>query len=72
MFEIYMSHTGSGEHTTDPRNRFHEVALREARYASEWHGRQLATPTGPSLLARVRTAISGSRAASPETCGCPA
>ena len=72
MFEIYMSHTGSGGHTTDPLNQFHETALREARIASEWRGREIAVSTEPSLIARVRAAFGRPVATSPEPCACPA
>ena len=74
MFELYLSHTSAGEHSTDPRNQFHETALREARIASERHAAASA-PTGPSragFVSRLRLALAGSSVTTTEACSCPA
>jgi hypothetical protein len=74
MFELYLSHTSAGEHSTDPRNQFHETAFREARFASEWHTDTpvVAAATKPSFVSRLRSALAGGSVAAPESCACPA
>ena len=71
MFELYLSHTSAGEHSTDPRNRFHEVALNEARIASE-HRQSPAAPAQPGFITRLRLAFAGGSTATTEACNCPA
>jgi hypothetical protein len=74
VFELYLSHTSGGEHSTDPRNRFHEVALRESRYASEWHGVVPARSVAmrPGFVSRLRLALAGGSASTTQACNCPA
>jgi hypothetical protein len=73
MFELYLSHTSAGEHSTDPRNQFHDIALREARIASEWRGQSAAvTPASPSFVSRLRLAFAGRPASTTDACACPA
>jgi hypothetical protein len=74
MFELYLSHTSAGEHSTDPRNQFHETALRDARIASDWHGAAASTAAAakPSFASRIRAAFAGSSAATTDACSCPA
>lgn len=73
MFELYLSQTSAGEHSTDPRNRFHETAIRDAQIATEL---TQAAPTAvagkPSLLTRLRLVFAGSPAITTEACNCPA
>ena len=74
MFELYLSHTSAGEHSTDPRNQFHETAFREARFASEWHGETpvVVAAAKPSFVSRLRSVLAGGSVATTETCACPA
>jgi hypothetical protein len=73
VFELYLSHTSFGEHSTDPRNRFHETAMREARIVSEWdRGEPVPGPSKPSLVARMRLAFAGGPSHTTEACNCPA
>ena len=74
MFELYLSHTSGGEHSTDPRNQFHEIALRDARIASDWLS-QVAPEVviaRPSFVSRVRLAFAGRQAPTTDACACPA
>jgi hypothetical protein len=68
MSEAYLTNWLAG-HSTDDRNHFHEIALHEARIASEVRG----TTRGPSridgLVDRIRAAIPG--IAPIERCDCP-
>ena len=68
MSEAYLTSFLSG-HQGDPRNHFHEVAIHEARVASEGRPRP-ASPTRVGLIDRVRAAFTG--AAPAERCDCPA
>jgi hypothetical protein len=74
MFELYLSHTSAGEPSTDPRNQFHEVAMLEARIASDWH--EIATApvaaTKPSFVSRLRLAFAGGPSVTTDACTCPA
>ena len=73
MFELYLSHTSAGEHSTDPRNRFHETAIRDAQIATEWNqGEAVAIATKPSLVTRLRLAFAGGPTVTTEACNCPA
>ena len=73
MFELYLSHTSAGEHSTDPRNRFHETAIREAQIATEWtQAAPVAAATRPSFVSRLRLAFAGGTAVTTEACNCPA
>jgi hypothetical protein len=74
VFELYLSHTSAGEHSTDPRNQFHETAFREARFASEWHGNTPAAAPGtkPSFVSRLRNALAGGSVPATQACNCPA
>lgn len=73
MFELYLSHTSAGEHSTDPRNRFHETAIRDARIATDWSERQSVTAAARiSLVTRLRNAFTGGPAVATEACNCPA
>jgi hypothetical protein len=75
MFELYLSHTSAGEHSTDPRNQFHDVALREARIASDWFAVEcpadLVEASRPSLVSRLRLAFARP-VATTDACSCPA
>lgn len=72
MFELYLSHTSAGEHSTDPRNRFHETALHEARIASDYRQEAPATSAGSGFMTRLRLAFAGGTTATTEACNCPA
>ena len=74
MFELYLSHTSGGEHSTDPRNQFHEVALRDARIASDWHseGAPAVVIANASFVSRLRDAFAGRPAKTTDACACPA
>ena len=76
MSEIQMAHFSFGGESPD-RSRIHEIALREARIATDYH--ELA-PTNPAragfisrlgLGSRLRVAFSGGPATT-EPCNCPA
>jgi hypothetical protein len=73
MLEMYASGRFALD-ATDPRNQFHERALREARFASDY--RESASPApvrGAGLVARLRRAIVGAPAVTPsQPCSCPA
>jgi hypothetical protein len=58
--------------TTNPEGccHFHEVALREARIASEYHHGEPVTSMRERALTRLRFAFA--RPAEPEACNCPA
>ena len=74
MFELYLSHTSGGEHSTDPRNQFHEVALRDARIASDWHSEiaPAVVVAKAGFVSRLRHAFAGRPAQTTDTCACPA
>ena len=72
MFELYLSHTSAGEHSTDPRNRFHETALHEARIASDYRQPAPEVSPRPSFATRLRLAFAGGPPATTEACNCPA
>jgi hypothetical protein len=74
MFEIHPSNWPIAVDAGDPRNEFHERALREAQAATEWHGWADGTVARrPALVARLR-AVFGPAASgpAPEPCICPA
>ncbi len=72
MFELYLSHTSDGEHSTDPRNRFHQTALYEARMATDYRQQPAASPARASFMTRLRLAFGGGTTATTEACNCPA
>ena len=71
MFALFPN-SGPVIDPTDPLNRFHETALREARFATEY--RQIAHDGPPriGIVTRLRIALGGGLAASTEACSCPA
>jgi hypothetical protein len=70
MSEAYLTNW-LASHATDDRNHFHEVAIHEARIATEARARAAAAPARlPSLLGRLRAAIPGPTPA--ERCDCAA
>jgi hypothetical protein len=71
MFALFPN-SGPVIDATDPLNRFHETALREARYATEYHQIAHAEPPRMGIVARLRMALTGDHSASAETCSCPA
>ncbi len=74
MFELYLSHTSPWEHSTDPRNQFHETAMREARIASEWRDAEASAVlvAKPSFVSRLRLAFAGGSVTTTDACSCPA
>ena len=73
MFELYLSHTSAGDHSTDPRNQFHEIAMLEARIANDWRDAATApVATRPNFVSRLRLAFAGGPSATTEACNCPA
>jgi hypothetical protein len=69
MTEAYLTSFLS-DHQGDPRDHFHDVALHEARIASEVHARPADPARTAGLVQRVRAALTG--AARVERCDCPA
>jgi hypothetical protein len=74
MSEIQLAHFSFGGETLD-RSRIHEVALREARIASEHRGEPAATEregilSRLGLTRRLRLSLAGGPAT--EACSCPA
>jgi len=72
MSEAYLTNWLAG-HAADDRNRFHGIALHEARIASDRRDPAAVPPSGGNLVERVRAAfaragIAGTRA---ERCDCP-
>ena len=76
MSEIQMAHFSFGGESPD-RSRFHEVALRDARVATDHHQAAPTEARGASLVARfgfgsrLRVALAGGPATT-EPCNCPA
>jgi hypothetical protein len=69
MSEAYLTNWLAG-HQDDQRNHFHEIAIHEARIASDLRGRP-ATPARTSgLVDRLRAVLTG--VAPAERCDCPA
>jgi hypothetical protein len=71
MSEAYLTNWSFGGETPDTRNHFHETAIREARVATEYRGRQPAAPAETSFLTRLRHAFAAPSATT-EACNCPA
>jgi hypothetical protein len=76
MSEVQLAHFSWGE--TPSRSRIHDVAIRDARIATD-HGApaQAAAPRATLVgrlgaFARVRLAFAGGAAVSNDACGCPA
>lgn len=77
MSEAYLTNWLAG-HPADDRNRFHEVALHEARIASERRDPAIAPAIAPAigrgLVGRLRAAIARAGIAGvsvTERCDCP-
>lgn len=71
MSEAYLTNWSFGGETPDTHNHFHEVALREARVATDFREAELATPAREGFVTRLRLAFAG-RPATTEACNCPA
>ena len=69
MSEAYLTNWALGSHFND-RDRFHGVALHEARVASERHGTATRAVPSESLISRLRLAFG--RPMPVEACDCPA
>jgi hypothetical protein len=70
MSEAYLTNWSFGGEIPDARNHAHEIALREARIASEYRQVEPASPAKESFLRRLRLAFA--RPAAAEACTCPA
>jgi hypothetical protein len=72
MLDLYASGTFAID-ATDPRNHFNEMALHEARIATEYRNDAVAAPRSGGFLERVRAAVTGNQVRNtPEPCPCPA
>ena len=69
MSEAYLTNWAMGRNFDD-RDRFHDVALHEARIATEPQAAPVRTVAGESLISRVRLALG--RPLPVEACDCPA
>jgi hypothetical protein len=69
MSEAYLTNWAVGRHF-DERDHFHEVALAEARVASDRRVAPVARTTDESFITRIRAALG--RPAAVEACDCPA
>jgi hypothetical protein len=70
MSEAYLTNWTFGSESPDTRNRFHQIALHEARIASDHRRIEPASPVKGSLFSRVRLAFA--RPSAGDTCNCPA
>jgi hypothetical protein len=71
MSEIQLAHFSFGGESPE-RSRFHEVALRDARAATD-HREIVAEPAPRrSFAMRLRLAVAGGTVATTEACNCPA
>ena len=75
MSEIHLAHfTFGGQFVTE--SRFYEVALREARVATEMNTSAVETAPRPAIASRpasaTRLAFAGGAAATTDSCSCPA
>jgi hypothetical protein len=75
MSEAYLTNWSFGGEIPDTRNCFHDIALREARIASDHHASSVrgdgsVPPARSGLVARLRLALNGPAVA--EGCNCPA
>jgi hypothetical protein len=72
MLDMYATGTFAID-ATDPRNHFNEMALHEARIATEYRNDAVAAPRSGGFLERVRAAVTGNQVRNtPEPCPCPA
>jgi hypothetical protein len=69
MSEAYLTNWLVDRCQSGSRSHFHDVALREARIATQRHELQLKSPVRESLVARLRLAFAGP---STNACNCPA
>ena len=70
MSEAYLTNWALGSHFDDlDRDRFHDVALREARIATDRRPAPRVTASGDSLVSRVRLAFG--RPTRVDPCDCP-
>ena len=69
MSEAYLTNWLSSQ-PSDERNHFHELALHEARIASEHHAAAASPHRVASFVERLRAALPGPARA--ERCDCPA
>jgi hypothetical protein len=70
MSQAFLTNWSFGDQGPDTRNRFHEIALREARIASEYRDAERSTPIRESFLTRFRLVFAGRPAT--DACNCPA
>jgi hypothetical protein len=71
MFAFHPTNGSFVVDATDPLNRFHETALREARIASDYRHAESACTPHASFVRRIRSALAGSPTTGAD-CGCAA
>ena len=71
MSEIQLAHFAFGGDRAD-RSHFHEVALQEARAATDHRGVSVEPSSRPTFATRFRLAFGGRAVATPEACSCAA
>jgi hypothetical protein len=70
MSEAYLTNWSFGGETPDTRNHFHEIAIREARIASDYRDVEPSAPVRDGFITRLRLAFAGPSAV--DACNCPA
>ena len=68
MSEAYLTSFSFGNDAGDSRNQFHQIALREARIATEHHATREFQPAQPSFATRLRLVFGGRPTAQPAAC----
>ena len=71
MFAFHPTNGSFVVDATDPLNRFHETALREARIASDYRDAESACTPRASFVSRIRLALAGTTATTADG-GCAA
>jgi hypothetical protein len=71
MSEIQMAHFSFGGESAH-RSHFHDVALQEARLATDHREPAVEPAPRRGFATRLRLAFAGGAVASPEACSCPA
>lgn len=73
MSEISLAHFSFGSFdAADERNRFHDVALDEARVTTERIDQRVVAPAPAGFLSRLRLAVAGGPSITTDACNCPA
>lgn len=72
MSEILMHHMSFQDDVHTGRDRIHEIALHDARIATDYRQPAPVASARPSFATRLRLAFAGGPAATTEACSCPA